>query len=96
MLQVRALGQKHCGGLFLLADELIKFSRLHSQIALSVSEMLPINMAMLFSEEAKRLASTTATPDPGGPQKLAPSYQALMTSPWKVSTLFELSDADFL
>ena len=81
---MKTLNQKHYGGLFLLADELIKFKRLHSQIALSVSEMLPINMAMLFSDEAKRLASTTATPDSGGPQKLAPSYQALMTSPWKV------------
>ena len=84
---MRALGRKQCGGLFMLADDLMNFSRLHSQVALSVSEMLPVTISMLFSEDAKRIASTTGTPDQPIPPSDVTSFQTLMTSPWKVFQL---------
>jgi hypothetical protein len=94
---VGALGRKQCGGLFLLADDLLNLTALHAQLAVSVAEMLPISIATLFSDEAKRLAGSTEpgtprTPDtpgqPGTPQQQgATSFHRLMNSPWKVGLL---------
>lgn len=84
---MRSLGRKQCGGLFLLGDELINMTALHSLLAVSVSEMLPVNIGVLFSVDAKRLARASSLNTAlGGP----PSYESLMNSPWKVrSSLFK-------
>lgn len=89
-VQVGALGRKQCGGLFLLADDLLNLTALHAQLALSVAEMLPISIATLFSEDAKRLAGSAdpSTPrQPGTPRHPGTSFQSLMNSPWKVCAL---------
>lgn len=87
-LQVRSLGRQQFGGLFTLGDELINLQPLHSLLAVSVSEMLPVNIAVLFSADAKRLARSGSLGQPGGRgMGPAPSYESLMTSPWKVRNL---------
>ena len=55
-LQVRSIGKRDCSNLFKLGDEMIQFMQLHHLLASSVAEMMPINVAVLFSDEAKRQA----------------------------------------
>lgn len=79
-MQVRSLGRRQCGGLFLLGDELIDLTPLHAMLAVSVADMLPVSPGELFSADAKRLARSASLK--AGPAKR--SYEALMNSPWKV------------
>ena len=80
-MQVRSLGRRQCGGLFLFGDELIQFNALHSLLAVSVCEMLPVNVTVLLGEDSvRRTARPQESPRPDEP----PSFQHLMTSSWKV------------
>ena len=55
-MQVRSIGKRDCSNLFKLGDEMIQFMQLHHLLASSVAEMMPVNVAVLFSDEAKRQA----------------------------------------
>jgi len=57
--QVRSIGKRDCGNLFKLGDEMIQFAGLHGLLAASVAEMLPVSLAALLGEDAKRAARPT-------------------------------------
>ena len=52
--QVRSIGKRDYNPLFKLGDEMIQFQGLHGLLALAVSEMVPVNVAVLLSEDVKR------------------------------------------
>ena len=54
MQQVRSIGKRDYNPLFKLGDEMIQFQGLHGLLALAVSEMVPVNVAVLLSEDVKR------------------------------------------
>ena len=91
--QVRSIGKRDCGNLFKLGDDMIQFGGLHALLAASVSDMLPVNVSVLLSDDAKRLArATTAKMSGSGIQAYndmaaasTKSFEGLMNSPWKVS-----------
>ncbi len=91
--QVRSIGKRDCGNLFKLGDDMIQFGGLHALLAASVSDMLPVNVSILLSDDAKRLArATTAKMSGSGIQAYnemaaasTKSFEGLMNSPWKVS-----------
>ena len=89
-MQVRSIGKRDYGGLFKLGDEMIQFGGLHTLLAGSVADMVPVNTSILLSEDAKRQARATGYGDAGGatagPGRKASikSFEDLMTSPWKV------------
>jgi hypothetical protein len=91
--QVRSIGKRDCGNLFKLGDDMIQFGGLHALLAASVADMLPVNVGLLLSDEAKRLARTaaakrTSSGIPGYDDVSSPSaksFEGLMSSPWKVS-----------
>ena len=84
--QVRSIGKRDCGNLFKLGDEMIQFGGLHALLAASVAEMLPVSLAGLLSEDAKRAARSAAakrgTHEPAE-AAVAKSFEGLMNSPWK-------------
>ena len=85
--QVRSIGKRDCGNLFKLGDEMIQFAGLHALLAASVADMLPVSLAALLSEDAKRQArSAAAKHDHHGAIEAAAakSFEGLMNSPWKV------------
>ena len=92
---MRSIGKRDYGHLFKLGDELIQFGGLHALLASSVADMVPVNVAILLSDDAKRQARSSASAgaydrrsvDGKGEQQRAPvkSFEGLMTSPWKVS-----------
>ena len=53
-LQVRSIGKRDYNPLFKLGDEMIQFQGLHRLLAIAVSEMVPVNVAVLLSEDIKR------------------------------------------
>ncbi|KAK9829628.1 hypothetical protein WJX72_006968 [[Myrmecia] bisecta] len=87
-LKVRSIGKRDCSNLFKLGDEMIQFQQLHQLLALSVADMLPVDVSQLLSEDAKRQArqgalrrnSSGAAPDAAPATK---SIEGLMNSPWK-------------
>ncbi|KAK9842297.1 hypothetical protein WJX81_005127 [Elliptochloris bilobata] len=85
-LKVRSIGKRDCGNLFKLGDEMIQFGGLHALLAASVAEMLPVSLAALLSEDAKRAARSAAAkrgaPD-AAEAAAAKSFEGLMNSPWK-------------
>ena len=88
-MQVRSIGKRDCGNLFKLGDDMIQFGGLHALLAASVADMLPVNVGLLLSEDAKRQsraatakrAALGALPEEPGSAK---SFEGLMNSPWKV------------
>ncbi|BDA45618.1 Myosin-17 [Coccomyxa sp. Obi] len=90
-LKVRSIGKRDCGNLFKLGDDMIQFGGLHALLAASVSDMLPVNVSILLSDDAKRLArATTAKMSGSGIQAYnemaaasTKSFEGLMNSPWK-------------
>ena len=85
--QVRSIGKRDCGNLFKLGDEMIQFAGLHGLLAASVAEMLPVSLAALLGEDAKR-AARAASAKRGAPDApeaaTTKSFEGLMNSPWKV------------
>ena len=92
---MRSIGKRDCGNLFKLGDDMIQFGGLHALLAASVADMLPVKVGLLLSDDAKRQSraatarrqASGAMPyddTPGGPAK---SFEGLMNSPWKVSSL---------
>lgn len=71
---------------------MIQFGGLHALLAASVADMLPVNVGLLLSDEAKRLARTatakrTTSGIPPYEEISSPSvksFEGLMSSPWKV------------
>ncbi|KAK9796643.1 hypothetical protein WJX73_007169 [Symbiochloris irregularis] len=84
-LKVRSIGKRDYAGLFKLGDEMIQFAPLHSLLASSVADMVPVNTSILMSEDAKRQARTNAYGDglSSTQRKGGKSFEDLMTSPWK-------------
>lgn len=87
--QVRSIGKRDYGHLFKLGDELIQFAPLHSLLAGSVADMVPVNVGILLSDDAKRQARSAPVPGPlekGLQEQRSPvkSFEGLMTSSWKV------------
>ncbi len=84
--QVRSIGKRDCGNLFKLGDEMIQFAGLHGLLAASVAEMLPVSLAALLGEDAKR-AARAASAKRGAPEApeapATKSFEGLMNSPWK-------------
>ena len=83
---MRSIGKRDCGNLFKLGDEMIQFGGLHALLAASVAEMLPVSLAALLSEDAKRAArSAAAKRGAHEPAEAAAtkSFEGLMNSPWK-------------
>ncbi len=91
-LQVRSIGKRDCGNLFKLGDDMIQFGGLHALLAASVADMLPVNVGLLLSEDAKRQsraatakrAASGALPHDDGHGAAVKSFEGLMNSPWKV------------
>lgn len=91
-LQVRSIGKRDCGNLFKLGDEMIQFGGLHALLAASVSDMLPVNVSILLSDDAKRLARAATAKMTGAGMHAyddmaaasTKSFEGLMNSPWKV------------
>lgn len=84
--QVRSIGKRDCGNLFKLGDEMIQFGGLHALLAASVAEMLPVSLAALLSEDAKRAARSAAAKRAAhepAEAAAAKSFEGLMNSPWK-------------
>ncbi|EIE22795.1 hypothetical protein COCSUDRAFT_47698 [Coccomyxa subellipsoidea C-169] len=90
-LKVRSIGKRDCGNLFKLGDDMIQFGGLHALLAASVSDMLPVNVSILLSDDAKRLArAATAKMSSSGIHAYdemaaasTKSFEGLMNSPWK-------------
>ncbi len=91
-MQVRSIGKRDCGNLFKLGDDMIQFGGLHALLAASVADMLPVNVGLLLSEDAKRQsraatakrAASGALPHEDGHGAAVKSFEGLMNSPWKV------------
>lgn len=89
---MRSIGKRDCGNLFKLGDDMIQFGGLHALLAASVSDMLPVNVSILLSDDAKRLArAATAKMSSSGIHAYdemaaasTKSFEGLMNSPWKV------------
>lgn len=94
--QVRSIGKRDCGNLFKLGDDMIQFGGLHALLAASVADMLPVNVGLLLSDDAKRQsrAATAAKRQASGALGhedavgTPKSFEGLMNSPWKVGVPF--------
>ena len=91
-LQVRSIGKRDCGNLFKLGDDMIQFGGLHALLAASVADMLPVNVGLLLSDDAKRQSRAATArrqasgvlPHEDGHGAAVKSFEGLMNSPWKV------------
>ncbi len=91
---MKSIGRRDRASLFKLGDELIQFGGLHTLLAGSVADMLPVVVSVLLSDDAKRLArSNMQSRNASGAAAngtvtangaAAQSFEGLMTSPWKV------------
>ena len=67
---------------------MIQFGALHGLMAGAVGDMLPVNIAVLLGDDAKRLARAAGLKRPGDVSDNGPapkSFEGLMNSPWKVT-----------
>lgn len=91
-MQVRSIGKRDCGNLFKLGDDMIQFGGLHALLAASMADMLPVNVGLLLSDDAKRQSRAATAkrqasgvlPYDDGHGASAKSFEGLMNSPWKV------------
>lgn len=91
---MRSIGKRDCGNLFKLGDEMIAFQALHHLLAVSVADMLPVNVSVLLCDEAKKLARqgnsrgsdalSLAAAESRDSQPGSKTFEGLMSSPWKV------------
>ena len=71
---------------------MIQFGGLHALLAASVADMLPVNVGLLLSEDAKRQSRAATAkrqasgvlPYEDGYGTAVKSFEGLMNSPWKV------------
>ncbi|KAL4419268.1 hypothetical protein ABPG77_004826 [Micractinium sp. CCAP 211/92] len=74
LLKARTFGLPYGSKLFRLGNSLVNFTAVHEALGDSVADMLPVNVAVLLSEDAKRTARRR------GPGEISPSREG---SPWR-------------
>ncbi|KAL4420012.1 hypothetical protein ABPG75_007110 [Micractinium tetrahymenae] len=75
LLKARTFGLPYGSKLFRLGNSLVNFTAVHEALGDSVADMLPVNVGVLLSEDAKRTARRRG---PG--QEISPSREG---SPWR-------------
>lgn len=84
LLKVRTIGLREGGLLLRLGDALIFFTPLHDTLGDTIADMLPVNIAMLLSDEAKKSARRRPTPSRSSPVKTPPGTEQMASvSQWK-------------